>query len=131
MSQKQGRFLTGSTMSHVVKMTLSSTIGLTFMFLIDVATLFWISRMGVEQNMAALVLFFRDDILAMAGAKGETLAIASRFLLISVPSLPLMALGMVGSGLLRAEGVVYGQALAGVIAGALAATTAWRFVARL
>ena len=31
MSQPQGRFLTGSTMSHVVKMTLSSTIGLTFM----------------------------------------------------------------------------------------------------
>jgi len=162
MSAPQGRFLTGSTMSHVVKMTLSATIGLTFMFLIDVATLFWISRMGVEQNMAALgfawtiqfftlsggiglmiaavalvsraigkgdraqarrhassamvitvvvqtllaglVLYFREDILALAGAKGDTLTIASRFLLISVPSLPFMALGMVGSGILRAEG---------------------------
>jgi len=162
MSQPQGRFLTGSTMSHVIKMTLSSTIGLTFMFLIDAATLFWISRMGDEQNMAALgfawtiqfftlsggiglmiaavalvsraigrgdhaqarrhgssamvitvvvqtllaalVLVFREDILALAGAKGATLDIASRFLLISVPSLPFMALGMVGSGILRAEG---------------------------
>jgi len=35
------------------------------------------------------------------------------------------------AGALGAEGVVYGQALAGVIAGALAALTAWRFVARL
>ena len=54
MSDQRGRFLSGSTMRHVVVMTLSSTIGLTFMFLIDAATLFWISRMGVEQNMAAL-----------------------------------------------------------------------------
>ena len=178
MSNPQGRFLTGSTMSHVVKMTLSSTIGLTFMFLIDAATLFWISRMGVEQNMAALgfawtiqfftlsggiglmiaavalvsraigrgdraqarrhassamvisvfvqtvlaalVLIFRDDILALAGAKGETLTIASRFLLISVPSLPLMAVGMVGSGILRAEGDAKRAMLVTIFAGLVA-----------
>jgi len=178
MSQPQGRFLTGSTMSHVIKMTLSSTIGLTFMFLIDAATLFWISRMGVEQNMAALgfawtiqfftlsggiglmiaavalvsraigggdraqarrhassamvitvvvqaimaalVLFFREDILALAGAKGDTLTIASRFLLISVPSLPLMALGMVGSGILRAEGDAMRSMVITIVAGLVA-----------
>lgn len=178
MSTPQGRFLTGSTMSHVVKMTLSSTIGLTFMFLIDVATLFWISRMGVEQNMAALgfawtiqfftlsggiglmiaavalvsraigrgdraqarrhgssamvisivvqtvfaalVLVFREDILALAGAKGETLTIASRFLLITVPSLPLMAVGMVGSGILRAEGDAVRAMTVTIIAGLVA-----------
>ncbi len=178
MSQPQGRFLTGSTMSHVVKMTLSATIGLTFMFLIDAATLFWISRMGDEQNMAALgfawtiqfftlsggiglmiaavalvsraigrgdraqarrhassamvitvvvqallaalVLFLREDILALAGAKGETLTIASRFLLISVPSLPLMALGMVGSGILRAEGDAMRSMVVTIVAGLVA-----------
>ena len=180
MSQPQGRFLTGSTMSHVIKMTLSSTIGLTFMFLIDVATLFWISRMGVEQNMAALgfawtiqfftlsggiglmiaavalvsraigrgdraqarrhassamvitvgvqillaglVLVFREDILALAGAKGETLTIASRFLLISVPSLPFLALGMVGSGILRAEGDAKRAMMVTIVAGLVAMT---------
>ncbi len=178
MSAPQGRFLTGSTMSHVIKMTLSSTIGLTFMFLIDAATLFWISRMGIEQNMAALgfawtiqfftlsagiglmiaavalvsraigrgdraqarrhassamvitvvvqtlmaalVLYFREDILAQAGAKGETLTIASRFLLFSVPSLPLMALGMVGSGILRAEGDAKRAMLVTIFAGLIA-----------
>ncbi len=180
MSAPQGRFLTGSTMLHVVKMTLSSTIGLTFMFLIDAATLFWISRMGVEQNMAALgfawtiqfftlsggiglmiaavalvsraigrgdraqarrhassamvitvavqmllaalVLLFREDILALAGARGETLAIASRFLLISVPSLPLLALGMVGSGILRAEGDAMRSMMITIAAGLVAMT---------
>lgn len=178
MSAPKGRFLTGSIMGHVVKMTLSSTIGLTFMFLIDAATLFWVSRMGVEQNMAALgfawtiqfftlsggiglmiaavalvsraigrgdreqarrhassamvitvavqvllaaiVLYVREDILALAGAKGDTLTIASRFLLISVPSLPLMALGMVGSGILRAEGDALRAMMITIVAGLMA-----------
>ena len=178
MNTQQGRFLTGSTMRHVVVMTLSSTIGLTFMFLIDAATLFWVARMGVEQNMAALgfawtiqfftlsggiglmiaavalvsraigrgdreqarrhgssamvitvlvqvvlaaiVLWFREDILALAGARGETLAIASRFLLISVPSLPIMALGMVGSGILRAQGDATRAMLVTIFAGLVA-----------
>jgi len=175
MSEQRGRFLSGSIMGHVVRMTLSSTIGLTFMFLIDVATLFWISRIGDEQNMAALgfawtiqfftlsggiglmiaavalvsraigrgdraqarrhassamvitvavqvllaalVLFLRDDILTLAGAEGETRAIASRFLLISVPSLPFLAVGMVGSGILRAEGDAYRAMTVTIVAG--------------
>ena len=178
MSPPQGRFLTGSTMRHVAVMTLTSTVGLTFMFLIDAATLFWIARMGVEQNMAALgfawtiqfftlsggiglmiaavalisraigkgdraqarrhgssamvitvvvqsllallVLTFREDILVLAGAKGEPLAVASRFLLISVPSLPIMALGMVGSGILRAEGDAFRSMMVTVVAGLIA-----------
>ncbi len=180
MNNPEGRFLTGSTMRHVSVMTMSATIGLTFMFLIDVATLFWIARMGVEQNMAALgfawtiqfftlsggiglmiaavalvsraigkgdraqarrhassamvitvvaqallaalVLYFREDILALAGAKGETLALASRFLLLSVPSLPIMALGMVGSGILRAEGDARRSMLVTIVAGLIAMT---------
>jgi len=40
-------------------------------------------------------------------------------------------LGWWAGSLWGAEGVVYGQALAGVLAGALAASVAWRFVARL
>ena len=178
MSGQRGRFLTGNIMAHVVRMTLSSTVGLTFMFLIDAATLFWISRMGVEQNMAALgfawtiqfftlsggiglmiaavalvsraigrgdreqarrhassamviavgvqvllaalVLLFREDILTLAGATGDTHTIASRFLLISVPSLPLMAVGMVGSGILRAEGDAFRAMMVTIVAGLLA-----------
>lgn len=161
MSQN-GRFLTGSTMGHVARMTVTGLIGLTFMFLVDVANLFWVSLMGVERLVAALgfawtiqffsvssgiglmiavtamvskaigqgqrdearrqttvtaivtfsiqaivatlIVVFRHDILALAGAKGQTALDAARYLAISVPSLPFMALGMVGTGVLRAEG---------------------------
>jgi MATE family, multidrug efflux pump len=162
MPRRPPRFVTGSTMRHVVTMSLTGTIGLTFMFLVDVATLFWVSRIGLERNVAALgfawtvqfftvsfgigfmiaatamvskslgqrlraqarrqataaavitclfqvlvaglVVIFRVEILTFAGASGQTLQVAAQFLLISVPSLPFMALGMIGSAVLRAEG---------------------------
>ncbi len=149
-------------MSHVVRMTVAGSVGVTFMFLVDAANLFWVSLLGVERLVAALgfawtvqffsvsfgiglmiavtavvsrqigqgnrdearrqstvcaitafviqlvvagfILYFRDDILSFAGAVGETKAAAARYLLISVPSLPIMAIGMVGSAVLRAEG---------------------------
>ncbi|MCO4825886.1 MAG: MATE family efflux transporter, partial [Amylibacter sp.] len=158
----KARFLTGSTMNHVVVMTLTGSLGLVFMFLVDVTTLFWVSRLGDEALMAALgfawtiqfftistgiglmiasmalvsksigqgklelarqqttsaalytfvfqvftagvVIYFRREILAFAGAEGRTLEDAARFLTISVPSLPFMALGMVGSAVLRSIG---------------------------
>jgi len=157
-----GRFLTGSIMGHVVRMTVAGSVGVMFMFLIDVANLFWVSLLGVERlvavlgfawtiqffsvsfgiglmvattasvarligqrdlaaarrqttvcaiaafgvqlTVAGLILFFRHDLLGFAGARGETELAAARYLLISVPSLPLMAIGMVGSAVLRAEG---------------------------
>lgn len=160
--KRQARFVTGSTMRHVVVMTTTGMIGLTFMFFIDAVTLFWVSRLGNESFMAAMgfawtiqfftisvgvafmiaatalvsrslgaenwedarkqtsvsalltfvillvavvvLLVFRRDILTAIGAQGETLDAASTFLLISVPSLPIMALGMIGSAVLRAEG---------------------------
>lgn len=158
----KARFLTGSTMRHVIVMTLTGSLGLVFMFLVDVTTLFWVSRLGDEGLIAALgfgwtiqfftissgiglmiasmalvsksigqgklelarqqttsaalytfvfqmftatvVVVFRREILAFAGAEGQTLEDAARFLLISVPSLPFMALGMVGSAVLRSIG---------------------------
>ncbi|WGI22917.1 MATE family efflux transporter [Amylibacter sp. IMCC11727] len=158
----KARFLSGSTMRHVVVMTLTGSLGLVFMFLVDVTTLFWVSWLGDEGLVAALgfgwtiqfftistgiglmiasmalvsksigqgklelarqqttsaalytfvfqlltagiVLVFRREILAFAGAEGQTLEDAARFLMISVPSLPFMALGMVGSAVLRSIG---------------------------
>jgi len=54
--------------------------------------------------MAALVIAFRYDILELAGATGETLRLSARYLAMSLPSLSWMAVGMVASGVLRAEG---------------------------
>ena len=156
------KFTTGATMRHVAVMTLTGAFGLTFLFLIDIATLFWISRLGDEHLVAvlgfswtiiffvisvgiglaiaamalvsralgqgrreqarsvasaamlitlvlqvavtAVVLVFRHQVLGLAGASGETAEMASRFLLISMPAIPLMTLGMVGGAILRAVG---------------------------
>ncbi|MBL4806890.1 MAG: MATE family efflux transporter [Rhodobacteraceae bacterium] len=178
MTQKQGRFLTGSTMRHVTVMAMTASIGLTFMFLIDAASLFWVSRIGLEINVAALgfawtIQFFtvsvgiglmiaavalvsrsigsgdrdlarrqatsamvisfvmqavmalivwllREPILVTAGAEGETLQIASRYLAISLPALPLIAVGMVGSSILRAEGDAVRSMTVTIVAGVVA-----------
>ena len=160
--KRQARFVTGSTMRHVAVMTSTGMIGLTFMFLVDAITLFWVSKLDNESFMAAMgfawsvqfftisvaiafmiaatalvsrslgadnwedarkqtsvsalltvavltvaviaLLMFREQILTAVGATGDTRKVASDFLLVSVPSLPIMALGMIGSAVLRAEG---------------------------
>ena len=159
---KQGRFLTGSTMGHVMRMTLTGATGITFIFLVDAANLFWISQLGEPQLMAAigfafaiqfftvsigiglmigatalvaraigagrmararrqatggamiagtamavvaaLTIGFRHELLTLLGAQGATEALAARYLVWSMPSLPIMALGMVANGSLRAQG---------------------------
>ncbi|MGR3839455.1 MAG: MATE family efflux transporter [Cognatishimia sp.] len=159
---ERGRFLQGSTMGHVVRMTLLGALGITFVFLVDLANLFWISQIGDEKLVAAvgfayavqffsvstgvgmmiattaivsrhigrgdmerareeatsamiltcgfqalvalLIVVFRVPLLEMVGAKGETLALASRYLLFTIPSLVVMAIGLSGSAVLRAEG---------------------------
>ncbi len=53
-NSEQGRFLTGSTMGHVVRMTMTSAVGITFVFVVDAANLFWISKLGQPVLMAAV-----------------------------------------------------------------------------
>jgi putative MATE family efflux protein len=143
-------------------MTLSGTAGITFLFLVDIANLFWISKLDeiqliaamgfafaiqyfsvsfglglmiaatalvsrsigqgccqearqqasstmaisifVQCAVASLFLFFCGDLVALIGAEGETARLTERYLKITLPSLPLMAIGMIGSAILRAEG---------------------------
>ncbi len=161
----EGRFLSGSTMGHVLRMTLSGTVGITFLFVVDAANLFWISWLGETQLVAAIgfafalqyfsisfaiglmiattalvsraigqgqrpearhlasssivisalmlsivavVLVFNCyELVAMMGAVGETADLAVRYLLLTLPSLPIMAIGMMGSATLRAEGAAF------------------------
>ncbi|MFK7879716.1 MATE family efflux transporter [Roseobacter sp.] len=157
------RFLTGSTMGHVIRMTATGAMGITFVFLVDAANLLWISQLGdaklvaaigfafaiqffsvssgvglmiattalvsrsigagrrdaardqagaaiviaagFQACVAALVIFFRHDLVSLAGASGETAALAARYLGFTMPSLVFMAVGMIASGVLRAEGL--------------------------
>jgi putative MATE family efflux protein len=54
--------------------------------------------------VAGLIIAFVEPALTLLGAGGETRAIARGFLLIVLPSMPIMGFGMCLSGLLRAQG---------------------------
>lgn len=159
----EGRFLTGSTMGHVVRMTVTGAFGITFVFLVDAANLFWISQLGQPQLVAAIgfayaiqffsvssgvglmiaatalvsrrigegdrpaarqqagaaiataaviqacvaliVILLRHSLVELAGAEGETARLAARYLGITVLSLVPMAVALIASGTLRAEGL--------------------------
>lgn len=50
----QAKFTTGSTLRHVVVMTLSGSLGLSFVFLVDFLALFWVSQLKNEALVAAI-----------------------------------------------------------------------------
>ena len=54
--------------------------------------------------VAAVLLIFRNDLLSLLHAKAEAAAIASQFLLITLPANIFMGLGIAYSAVLRAEG---------------------------
>jgi len=171
----QAKFTTGSTMRHVVIMTLSGSLGLSFMFLVDFLALFWISRLknealiaavgfagtlqffvisiaigmmigavalvsrtlgmgklrrarriatssmiygvGAQTAIAVLVYFFRYPLLRLSGAEGDVLEVAASFLEISLPSLPLIAAGMMAGAVLRALGDAFRSMMVTMSAG--------------
>lgn len=156
------RFVTGSTLRHVLVMTATSSVGLMAVFFVDVLNLLYISMLGHQELaaaigysgtlmffltsvaigltiattaqvsralgggdiakaaelggaglilmlasmvvMTAVMMAFTRPMLELIGATGETLEIAVRFMLIVLPSMPLLAVGMSAAGLLRAKG---------------------------
>lgn len=69
-----------------------------------ISTTAMILTFALQSAVALGVFVFRRQILMATGADGEVLEEAARFLAISLPSLPLIALGMTGSAVLRALG---------------------------
>ncbi len=61
-------------------------------------------NLAVLAAVALGVWVWRDGVLSALGAAGETREIASGFLAIVLPALPLLGIGMVTSGLLRSVG---------------------------
>lgn len=79
--QTRGRFLDGSTMGHVVRMTLLGGLGITFVFLVDLVNLFWIAYFGTEQLVAAIGFAFAVQFFSVSTGVGmmiATTAIVSR-----------------------------------------------------
>ena len=66
---------------------------------------------------AAVVWAFIPQLAALMGASGETLDLATGYLSIIIPSLPLLIIGMVGSAILRAHGDARRAMMATVIGG--------------
>lgn len=66
-SQHQAKFVTGSTMRHVVTMASTGTIGLMSVFLVDFANLYYISQLGSAELAAAIgyagtLMFFNVSV---------------------------------------------------------------------
>lgn len=172
------KFTTGSILRHVIIMTLTGSVGLSFMFLVDFLALYWISQLQIETLIAAIgfggtiqffvispaigmmiaavalvsralgqgdgekarriavsslvfavssqtvlaVIFWllRRPILAWSGAEGEVLEVAVQFLEISLPSLPLIAIGMTCGAILRAAGEAWRAMMVTVTGGLVA-----------
>ena len=76
---------------------------------------------AVQSVVAAAVFVWRHEILAFGGAEGAALEEGARFLAITLPSLPLLALGMVASAVLRAVGDAWRSMSVTMVAGAVAA----------
>jgi len=71
---ERGKFLSGSTMGHVVRMTMTGALGITFVFLVDAANLFWISQLGDPRLMAAIGFAFAIQFFSVSAGIGLMIA---------------------------------------------------------
>ncbi len=69
-----------------------------------IATSVAVAALALGVVFAAVFWIFAPQMLELMGAVGETRDLAARYMRIVVPSLPVAALAMVASGLLRAHG---------------------------
>ena len=85
-----------------------------------IATMATVLTTVVMTAVSLLVVVFRDPILRLSGAEGVVLDEAGRFLLVSLPSMPLIAIGMVTSSVLRAVGDAWRSMAVTMVGGAVA-----------
>jgi MATE family, multidrug efflux pump len=162
VAEQQAKFLKGNLFRHVSVMSLTASVGLMAIFLVDFVDMVFISMLGKAELAAAVgyagaILFFTSSfgigmaiaagalvaralgegdahvarrraatsmiygvafgaafsalvwfnirpLAKLLGASGETLDLATSYLSIIVPSLPVLLVGMVGGAILRAHG---------------------------
>jgi putative MATE family efflux protein len=68
---------------------------------------------------AAVIWWYSAALAALMGASGETLRLATGYLQIIIPSLPILIIAIVGSAILRAHGDARRSMMATVIGGAV------------
>ena len=57
-------------MGHVVRMTATGAMGITFVFLVDAANLFWVSQLGDPQLVAAIGYAYAVQFFSVSVAVG-------------------------------------------------------------
>ncbi|MBF9035028.1 MATE family efflux transporter [Rhodobacterales bacterium HKCCE2091] len=177
MTDTRATFLTGNLFRHIAVMSLTSTVGLMAIFLVDLVDMVFISMLGRDELAAAVgyagaILFFTSSfgigmaiaagaltaralgsgdmalarqratntlalgvllsmvfaaaiwwqvprLTALVGASGVTQELATGYLRIIVPSLPLLLVGMAGGAVLRAHGNARAAMMATVWGGAV------------
>ena len=78
-----GRFLSGPTMGHVVRMTMTGAMGITFVFIVDAANLFWLSQLGEPMLVAAIGFAFAIQFFSVSAGIGlmiASTALVSRYI---------------------------------------------------
>ena len=73
----EGRFLTGSTMGHVVRMSATGAFGITFVFLVDAANLFWLSQIGQPKLVAAIGFAYAIQFFSVSVGVGLMIAVTA------------------------------------------------------
>ncbi len=86
-----------------------------------IATASLLLTVAVQGGLTLLVHVFRRPILVLSGAEGDVLDLADHFLAVSLPSMPLIAVGILTSGILRAVGDAWRSMLVTILAGVVAA----------
>ena len=69
MADTKGRFLTGSTMGHIMRMTITGTAGITFVFIVDAINLFWISWLNDVRLISAMGFSFSIQFFSKTRTK--------------------------------------------------------------
>ncbi len=176
-TETQARYLHGSLAKHIINTTLAGSLGLMFLFLVDLVDMYFIGLLGEPSLAAAIgyastILFFTTSIcigLAIAtgvlvgreigagnhqrarelatnatfisvlvtcpiamftfwyapelirllGADGETSELATTYLRIIIPSMPILSMGMNSGAVLRAHGAAVKSTMATLIGGSV------------
>ena len=73
----EGRFLTGSTMGHVIRMSATGAFGIPFVFLVDAANLFWLSQIGQPKLVAAIGFAYAIQFFSVSVGVGLMIAVTA------------------------------------------------------
>ena len=99
-----GRFTTGTIMRHVSVMTLTGSLGLTFMFLVDFVTLLYVSMLGDERLTSAVGYAWTLQFFTVAMGMGFSIAAVALGAFLPVARLRFGFCGQGGDRHRRSEG---------------------------